>query len=110
MRDARQLGRDFLPSEAQPGRNNVVLLSHQLWQRRSSGNPNIVHQTIPIDGQNYTIVGVMPARFQFIDRGNEIRTLIALAAQDAQNHSGHSLSRVIGGSTPAFRLSRRMPN
>ncbi len=91
-----QLGRDFLPEEAQPGRNNVVLLSHQLWRRRFGGDPGIVNQTIPLDGQSHTVIGVMPAGFQFLGRENEVWTLIALTAQDAQNHGGHSLSRVIG--------------
>jgi putative ABC transport system permease protein len=95
-----QLGRDFLPEEAQPGRNNVVLLSHQLWQRRFGGDPKIVNQTIPLDGQSYTVIGVMPAGFQFLNRESEVWTLIALTAQDAQNHGGHSLGRVIGQLKP----------
>jgi putative ABC transport system permease protein len=90
------LGRDFLSEETQPGNNNVVLLSHQLWQRRFGGDPKIVNQTIPIDGRSHTVIGVMPEGFQFLDRESEFWTLIALTPQDAQNHSGHSLSRVIG--------------
>lgn len=101
-----QLGRDFLLAEAQPGRNQVVLLSHQLWQRRFGGNPEIVNQTIPLDGQSYTVIGVMPPGFQFVDRESEVWTLIALTAQDAQNHSGHSLSRVIGSLKPGVSLEQ----
>jgi putative ABC transport system permease protein len=95
-----QLGRDFLPEEAQPGRNNVVLLSHKLWTRRFGSDPKIVNQTIPLDGQSYTVIGVMPAGFQFVDRESELWTLIAFTAQDAQNHGGHSLGRVVGQLKP----------
>jgi putative ABC transport system permease protein len=95
-----QLGRDFLPEEAQPGRNNVVLLSHKLWVRRFGSDPKIVNQTIPLHGQSYTVIGVMPAGFQFIDRESELWTLMAFTAQDAQNHGGHSLGRVIGQLKP----------
>lgn len=101
-----QLGRDFLPAEAEPGRNNVVLLSHQLWQRRFGSDPAIVNQTIPLEGQRYTVIGVMPAGFQFIDRQSEFWTLIAFTAQDAQNHGGHSLSRVIGQLKPGVTLEQ----
>ena len=61
------LGRDFLPEEDQPGRNNVIILSHGLWQRRFSGDANIVNQTLTLNGQQFTLIGVMPATFQFGD-------------------------------------------
>lgn len=99
-----QLGRDFLPDEAQPGRSNVVLLSHKLWQRRFGGDPKILNRTLPLDGQSYTIIGVMPEGFNFIDRESEIWTLIAFTARDAQNHGGHSLSRVIGQLKPGVTV------
>ncbi|HEV2668683.1 MAG TPA: ABC transporter permease, partial [Blastocatellia bacterium] len=56
-----QIGRDFLPEEDQPGRNNVVILSHGLWQRRFAGEANILNQTLTLSGQSYTVIGVMPA-------------------------------------------------
>lgn len=101
-----QLGRDFLSEEAQPGRNNVVLLSHALWQRRFGGDPKILNQTVPLDGQNYTVIGVMPEDFHFINRESEIWTLIAFTAQDAQNRGGHSLSRVIGQLKPSVTVDQ----
>ena len=60
-----QLGRDFLPEEDQPGRANVVLLSHGFWQRRFGGDPKILNRTITLSSQSYTVIGVMPATFQF---------------------------------------------
>ncbi len=60
------LGRTFLPSEDEPGDSGrVVLLSQQLFQKRFNADPNIVGQSITLDAENYTIVGVMPQAFQF---------------------------------------------
>jgi putative ABC transport system permease protein len=58
------LGRTFTSSEDQPG-TRVVILSHSLWQSRFGSNPNIAGQSITLDGKLYTVVGVMPADFQF---------------------------------------------
>ena len=61
------LGRVFTPEEDQPGRSNVVVLSHRLWQEHFGSNPAIVDHNIQMDGQIYLVAGVMPASFQFPD-------------------------------------------
>jgi predicted permease len=60
-----ELGRVFTPQEDQPGRSNVVVLSHRLWQEHFGSNPGVVGQNINLDGQSYLVAGVMPASFQF---------------------------------------------
>jgi len=89
-----QLGRDFLPEEDRAGRNFVVMLSHGLWQRRFGGDPNIVNQAITLNGQSYTVIGVMPASFRYGGRNLDLWTPMAFTAQQAQNHGGHFLSVV----------------
>ncbi|HSA55007.1 MAG TPA: ABC transporter permease [Gemmatimonadaceae bacterium] len=61
------LGRGFTPDEERTG--GVVLLSHGLWQRRFAGDTAIVGRTIRVDARPYTVVGVMPPRFSFPERG-----------------------------------------
>jgi putative ABC transport system permease protein len=65
VRVSPALGRSFREDEDAPGSNHVVVLSHGMWQQRFGGDRNIVGRTIPLNGTPSTIVGVMPAAFQF---------------------------------------------
>jgi putative ABC transport system permease protein len=58
------LGRVFLPKEDEPG-NHVVILSHELWQRRFGADPSILGRTLTLDGQGFQVIGVMPPRFTY---------------------------------------------
>ena len=58
-------GRLFRPEEGEPGNDHVALLSHGLWQRRFGGDEALVGQTIELDGNPHTVIGVMPAGFRF---------------------------------------------
>jgi putative ABC transport system permease protein len=91
---APQIGREFLPEEDQPGHSNVVILSHGLWKRRFGGDANILDQTIMLNGQSYTVVGVMPPTFRFGGRTTELWTPIAFTAKQAQQHGSHFLQAV----------------
>ena len=57
------LGRAFLPEEQQDGKDQVVVLSYELWQRQLNSDPNAVGKTILLNLRPHTIVGVMPANF-----------------------------------------------
>jgi putative ABC transport system permease protein len=59
------LGRTFLPEEESPARNHVVLLSHKLWQSRFAATPEVIGRSIRLDGQFFTVAGVMPPAFDF---------------------------------------------
>ena len=58
------LGRTFFPEEDTPGRDNVVVISHQLWQRRYGGDPNLIGKVITVGANQRTVIGVMPSGFQ----------------------------------------------
>ncbi|MGZ3457235.1 MAG: ABC transporter permease [Archangium sp.] len=59
-----ELGQAFGTEAEVPGRELVVLLSHALWQGRFGGRRDIVGQTLTLDGQPHTVVGVLPASFR----------------------------------------------
>ncbi len=59
------LGRLFQPNEDQPGSEHEVILSHRLWLRRFDGDRNVLGRPITLNGEAYTVIGVMPAGFQF---------------------------------------------
>ncbi|MEM6795590.1 MAG: ABC transporter permease [Acidobacteriota bacterium] len=64
---APQLGRVFHPRESEPGRGQVVILGHQLWQQRFAGDPKITERSLRIDGVYHRVIGVMPEGFDFPD-------------------------------------------
>ncbi|HKH44549.1 MAG TPA: ABC transporter permease [Thermoanaerobaculia bacterium] len=71
------LGRVFRAEEDQPGREDVVVLSHRLWQRRFGADRGIVGREIRMNGQPYTVLGVMPPFFSFRSDREELWVPIA---------------------------------
>ena len=71
------IGRAFHADEDRPGAPKVVLLSHKLWQRRYGGDTSILGRAITLNGDAYTVIGVMPAAFTH-PAGMELWTPIAL--------------------------------
>src|SRR5688572_18272661 len=59
------MGRTFGPEDDRPGAEPVVMLSHEVWQTRYSGDQSVVGRGISINGRPHTIIGVMPPRFAF---------------------------------------------
>jgi putative ABC transport system permease protein len=59
------LGRVFVPGEDRKGAEHEVVLSYRLWQRRFSGDRNVLGKLMTLDGEGYTVVGVMPQEFKF---------------------------------------------
>src|ERR1044072_6309120 len=78
------LGRAFLPDEDKPSEaGRVVVLSQSLFQKRFNSDPNVVNQSMVLDGKTYTIVGAMPQAFQFPVQ-NEPVELWTTVAQDRE--------------------------
>ena len=71
-------GRTFSPDEGEPGHQHVVVLKHNLWQRRFGADPNIVNQTIRLNGNSFTVIGVMPPGFNYPFNGGELWTPLVL--------------------------------
>ncbi len=70
------LGRDFSQAEDSPAANGTVLLSWGLWKRRFGGDRAILNQTIYLDAKPYTVIGVMPAWFDFPDPSTQLWTAV----------------------------------
>jgi putative ABC transport system permease protein len=117
-----RLGRTFLPEEDQPGGKRVVILSHGLWQRRFGSERNITGKSIYLNGESFTVVGVMPPGFQFPSREDELWVPLAFDAREAAdrgNHSFETIARIRPGvtlrqaraemNTIAARLQRQYP-
>lgn len=66
------LGRTFQAGEDQQNGPKVTVLTYGLWQRRFGGDPNIVGQNLTINGDNYTVIGVLPPSFQFALRATDL--------------------------------------
>ena len=60
-------GRTFDSEEFKPGGPRVVVIGYGLWQRRFGSDPQIVGQTLQLDDQPFTVVGVLPPEFRFLD-------------------------------------------
>src|SRR3989442_8940815 len=84
------LGRDFLPEEETYGKHFVVLLSHELWQRRFGGHSNIVGQSITLDGEPHTVIGVMPPRTFFPERNTRLWVPVAFSPNRLTQRHAHS--------------------
>jgi predicted permease len=101
------LGRIFLPEEDQPGREHEIILSFRAWQRRFGGSAGIVGQSVTLDGDRYTIIGVMPRDFKFAPfwaTKAELWAPLALGAR-ATSRDGNSL-RIFARLKPGVTLEQ----
>ena len=87
---APALGTGFAATQDAPGANNVIVLSHTLWQGRFGADPGVIGRAVPVNGTPVTILGVMPAGFYFPARTAEFWRPIALNPANA-SRGGHFL-------------------
>ena len=98
------LGRGFRQDEDTPGKNNVIVISYGMWQRRFGGDPNVLGRSLTLSGVPVTIVGVMPQGFYFPTRAAEFWQPIALNPAKA-TRGGHFLG-VIARAKPGITVER----
>ena len=96
-------GRTFLPEESEPGHEQVVVLKHSFWQQHLGGDPNIVGKTITLNRKPFTVVGVMPADFNYPYNGGEIWTPLVFDKKE-QGDRGNHYMRVIGLLKPGVAI------
>ena len=90
------LGRAYRPEEEQPGHNRIVMLSHGFWRRRFGSDPAIIGKSLTLNGETYTVVGVMPAGFQFPSNDEPVALWVPLAfrASEMTNRGFHAYGAV----------------
>jgi putative ABC transport system permease protein len=98
------IGRTFTPDDDKPEASKVVLLSYSLWQSRYGGETSLMGRDILLNGEKHTVIGVLPPRFQFMDREVELWTPMAFTAQQLANRGSHYLT-VVGRMKPGVSLT-----
>ena len=104
--DAR-LGRTFTVDETTPGQDHVVVLSHRFWERHFGAQADVIGDTMDLDAEPYTIVGVMPPDFEFPPGGNaQIWTPLSFDPNNLHGRSRRARSltvigRLASDTTPA---------
>ena len=102
------LGRDFRDDDDKPGASRTVLLSQGLWQRRFNADAGIAGKTITLNHQSFTVIGVIPASFQFtvpgVFRPAELWTPSAFAQDNSTR--GNQYLRVIARLKPGISMAR----
>jgi putative ABC transport system permease protein len=100
-------GRLFIPAEAQPGQNTVVLLSEHYWRTRLGADTAAVGRDLIVNGRPHTVIGIMPARFHFPTLREELWLPLDPDARPAEDESvANTLVRLRRGLTPAEARQR----
>jgi len=91
------IGRNFSEEEDRPGAQRVAILSDALFRTRFGGNPAIVGQSMELDGDPYTIIGVLPAKFEFLDSTSaDVLLPYALENHEMTMQKGMRIVNVVG--------------
>src|SRR6185295_10837247 len=98
------VGRFFGAEEEQWGRHHVAVLSHRYWMRRFNGDRAVVGRTLTLDGEPWTILGVMPAGFTFDDPSVELWTPISLQPDSEMLTRGNHFVQVVARMKPGVAL------
>jgi len=111
MRVPPAAGRTFTEDEGEIGKEKKVVLSDSLWRSQFGADPGVLGRDVRLDGEPYTIVGVMPPSFQRIDPGTVLWRALAFTAEqksDQQRHSNNywNVGRLKPGATLAQARSQ----
>ena len=88
------LVRTFTPDEERLGQQHVVVLSDALWKRRFNRDPAVLNRNITLNGESFTVVGVMPPSFFFPERETELWVPWAMEPDEASGRGDHYLRLV----------------
>ncbi|MDB4876625.1 MAG: permease [Gemmatimonadetes bacterium] len=85
------LGRTFAATDDTPGNSHVVVLSHRFWISHMNGDERVVGRSIRLEGEPYTVIGVMPASFDLTKDGDDLWTPLVITSADVERTGAHYL-------------------
>ena len=88
------LGRNFLPEEDRPGHGSVAILSGEIWKSRFGADPNVLGQTVALNGKSYSIVGVLPPGQRFPQDAGVWVPIANLDQNDRTSRYYHAISAI----------------
>lgn len=93
------LGRDFLPDEMGEGNDRVAILTDGFWKRRFASDPGVLGSTLLLDGIQYTVVGIMPPDFVFLEERPDVFVPIDVhpTEADRDGHYAQAVARLADG-------------
>jgi predicted permease len=106
------LGRNFLPDEDLPGHDRVAILSYAAWTKQFGADRDIAGKPITLDDKSYTVVGVLPADFQFGSTAADFQARsqadiwVPLALDPQKLQRGAHMLHVIGRLDPGVKLAQ----
>lgn len=103
------LGRVIVPEDDTPEATKVAVISYRLWQNRYGGDPQVVDRDILLTGEKYTVVGVMPPGFQFLESEVGIWVPLAMPKAEMARRDDHYL-QVVARTKPGVTLDHAQAN
>jgi predicted permease len=90
LRAQAAMGRTFTEDEGEPGNDKKVVLSYALWQSQFGGSPSAIGRELRLDSRPFTVVGVMPRSFEFLNPDVMLWTPLAFTAEQKSDEERHS--------------------
>jgi len=104
------LGRLFTDHDDTPGAAPTVVATADCWQRKLGGDPNVVGESVVLDGTSYQIIGILNPRFQFLTRPVDFFLPLGRTAGGSHKRSDHENIRAVGLLKPGVTLTQAQTN
>jgi putative ABC transport system permease protein len=99
-------GRPLLAEDDQPDKGRVVVLTHGLWRRRFGEDRGLIGKTLTLNGDSYTVVGVLPADFVIPNTDFELAVPLRMEADPRRNERGSNFLRVFARLKPGVTIQQ----
>ncbi|HEV7904516.1 MAG TPA: ABC transporter permease, partial [Pyrinomonadaceae bacterium] len=99
------VGRNFTPDEDKPGGSPVALISHGFWQRRLGGDPSILNKPLLLNGESYTVIGVLPQTFE-LEAPVDVFVTVGLHSDRLMERDSHPGMYVLGLLKPGVSVEQ----